>query len=590
MVSIKKVTAAICLIFICGILPAQEVLKLEYLLDETGSMTRETIVKEANFQSFNLNESIRHGFNEYAAVWCRLVIKNPKEDIAIYRVVTDNPHLDYVTLYKGDTVLVAGDRVISNPHNLLSASFQIRLQPGETKDLLIKVQKHLSYMTFSLDVVPDFHFQKRFTRELIINTLFLGFFISFLLLNFFLAIASSKAVNFFYTLHVAGLVTYVLITTGYFKYAISPHFLNMSEFRLFLSIVNPTTFSIFILLFLGTYKRLPFLYRTSYVLAGGNLILLLMFFIFYLFDIVTALNSMYIIAGMFAVALVFMSLLITLLSLNYNKRKSIYVLSAFVVVFFSVFLLILEYYSIIRISINVEWLLLSAMYEVILFGILLATEFYRAFSENMKLQAELLKKKQDELEAFSKGRIKERKQIASVLHDQMNSQLLATHMLLRQDKKCQALLNLKRLGKDIRFLSHSLMPLALEHGLLMDALQLQLKFFRESFPGKTIELYNFGFPERIDYPWIFDIYLVINEALQNAIKHSKSDMVIIETYDHETTFNFQIVDNGNGFDRQAVSEGFGLNHSRQIVEGYLGSFEIDSAPGKGTTLMISIPK
>lgn len=586
----KKLINFFLVIILPGVVPAQEVVTLEYFYDKKGVVSLENLEYHADFQSVELNEIINSGFNHTGGVWCRIVIHNPDTEIGIFRIVASNPHLDYVTLFDGDSLLVAGDRVVSNPHNLLSASFQVSVGPGEKQEFILLIEKHFSYLAFAINIIPEFDFQKRFLRELNNNSLFLGFFIAFLLLNIFLAISSARVVHVLYILHVVGAVSFVLINTGFFKYALFPSFIYISEFRLFLAIVNPVVFAVFIMLFLNTKKELPIIYKVTYMLCLASILLIPLFSIFFLLDNISVVLSLFVFNSVLTATLIFAVFFTAILSYRYQKRKSIYVLSAFALVFIFLFLLILEYYAIIRIPISPEYIIIPGIYEVVLFGILLGAEYYRTFQINLKLQADLLKKKEDELEAFSKGRIRERKQIASVLHDQMSSQLLATHMLLRQDKKCQALQNLKKLGKDMRFLSHSLMPLALEHGLLLDALQLQLKLFREAFPGKTIELYNFGFPERLEYLWIFDVYLVIIEALQNALKHSKSELVVIETYDYETTFNFQIIDYGNGFDFQAVSNGFGLTHSRQIMQGHSGSFEIDSAPGKGTVVMISMPK
>lgn len=578
------------LVILFWILPAQEVVNLEVFFDQKREVTLKNIEDIDDFEPVNLHDVIDAGFNHTTGVWCKISIDNPDNEIGIYRIVTSNPHLDYVMLFHGDTVLVAGDKIISNAHNLLTASFQVGVEPGEKKEFILLIEKHYSYLSFAIDVVPELVFQQNFLRQLKTNSLFLGFFIAFLLLNLFLAILSVRMVHLFYLLHIIGVVFYVLINTGFFKYALFPSFMYASELRLIISIVNPAVFAVFIMLYLNTMENIPVIYKITYFLAIGKILFIPLFLIFFLLNNISIVLTLFMINNLMSVALIILAFIATVLSYRYQRRKSLYVLSVFTMVFIFIILLIPDTYSLISIPISTKYIFIPVIYEVVLFGILLGVEYYRTFQKNKSLQTELLKKKDDELKAFSKGRIRERKQIASVLHDQMSSQLLATHMLLRQDKKCQALQNLKKLGKDIRFLSHSLMPLALEQGLLIDALQLQLKLFREAFAGKTIEFYNFGIPEKIKHPWIFDIYLVIIEAIQNAIKHSKSELIFIETYDYETTFNFQIVDNGDGFDFQSVSNGFGLTHTRQIIEGYNGSYAIDTAPGKGTVVMISMPK
>lgn len=364
---------------------------------------------------------------------------------------------------------------------------------------------------------------------------------------------------------------------------------DVTGLRIFLSIVNPVVFAVLVLLFLNTRHQLPVVYKTTYLLAIASLFFVPLFFVFSMLDKISIFPSLCIINNLVTGILIIMALTAAILSYPHQRRKSLFVLSVFALVFVFIVLRIIDSYALTNDVVG-QYATMAVFYETLLLGILMGAGYYHTLLANQKLQSKLLEKNDAELQAFSKGRIRERKQIASILHDQMSSQLLATYMLVRQDKNCLALQNLKKLGNDIRFLSHSLMPLALEQGLLIDALQQQLKLFKEAFPEKTIEFYNLGFPKKIEYPWIFEIYLIVTEAIQNAIKHSKSELIVIETYDYETIYTFQVVDNGNGFDAQSIPQGFGLTHSREVLKGYNGTFELDTTPGEGTVVMISVPK
>jgi signal transduction histidine kinase len=89
------------------------------------------------------------------------------------------------------------------------------------------------------------------------------------------------------------------------------------------------------------------------------------------------------------------------------------------------------------------------------------------------------------------------------------------------------------------------------------------------------------------------IYRLMQEALNNAAKHSKADLVDLTLRKTGDRIEFIIQDNGQGFDVEKVlsvkstEKGFGLTGMREWVEISNGSFAIESAKGKGTTIRTS---
>ncbi|NJN67143.1 MAG: hypothetical protein HC884_10745 [Chloroflexaceae bacterium] len=82
---------------------------------------------------------------------------------------------------------------------------------------------------------------------------------------------------------------------------------------------------------------------------------------------------------------------------------------------------------------------------------------------------------------------------------------------------------------------------------------------------------------------VFDI---IQESVNNALKHAESKHILVRTVRHETTLEVIIQDDGKGFDpskaRQAAAKraSFGLQNFGERAEMIGGTLEIDSAPGK----------
>lgn len=86
-----------------------------------------------------------------------------------------------------------------------------------------------------------------------------------------------------------------------------------------------------------------------------------------------------------------------------------------------------------------------------------------------------------------------------------------------------------------------------------------------------------------------NIYRTIQEAVNNAIKHSVANEVAIKIAQEDNAIKITIRDNGNGFDLNATDRGNGLLNMEKRIEDIGGSFELASASGKGTTITAFLP-
>jgi signal transduction histidine kinase len=84
------------------------------------------------------------------------------------------------------------------------------------------------------------------------------------------------------------------------------------------------------------------------------------------------------------------------------------------------------------------------------------------------------------------------------------------------------------------------------------------------------------------------IYRLVQEALNNAVKHSEAEHVWVEVQVEERRVQIAIRDDGCGFD-PALGPGRGLLGMRERVEMLAGTIEIDSRPGVGTTIRAGWP-
>jgi len=91
------------------------------------------------------------------------------------------------------------------------------------------------------------------------------------------------------------------------------------------------------------------------------------------------------------------------------------------------------------------------------------------------------------------------------------------------------------------------------------------------------------------------LYRVLQEALNNVGKHSHAEEVYIRCHRYKGQVKLKIKDNGFGFDPLEIYGvtniigGYGLYRMKERVEICNGEFRIESVPGKGTTILASIP-
>jgi signal transduction histidine kinase len=87
------------------------------------------------------------------------------------------------------------------------------------------------------------------------------------------------------------------------------------------------------------------------------------------------------------------------------------------------------------------------------------------------------------------------------------------------------------------------------------------------------------------------MFLTTQEALANIARHARASSVAIKTRSTDTAIRLSVRDNGRGFDTrvQVQTVGHGLSNMRARAESLQGTFSLESGPGVGTTITLSLP-
>ena len=141
---------------------------------------------------------------------------------------------------------------------------------------------------------------------------------------------------------------------------------------------------------------------------------------------------------------------------------------------------------------------------------------------------------------------------------------------------------------DIRNLSHVLSGGLVSKLSLAESIEKELAYIRDANDMQaTITVA--GAPREIDENKKLLAFRIVQEAINNAIKHGKAKYISISLAYKEDSLLLQIQDNGKGFDTRLMSESKGLGlYNMQERAKLLGSMEVHSEEGQGTNITLNI--
>jgi signal transduction histidine kinase len=194
------------------------------------------------------------------------------------------------------------------------------------------------------------------------------------------------------------------------------------------------------------------------------------------------------------------------------------------------------------------------------------------------------------------------KRIAYAVHDEAGQLLVTVHLALAElgrdlpEDKQQQIVRIEELLKEaesqLRRYSHELRPTILDDFGLIPA----IKFLADGVAKRAnldVRLKS-AFSGRLPIAVETAAYRVVQEALNNVIKHGKASQVQIDVRPRGRQLRCSIRDNGVGFDVAGAAEGkkprgIGLIGMRERMNAIGGSFSIDAVRGEGTRVLVQFP-
>ncbi|WP_277585999.1 sensor histidine kinase [Psychrobacillus antarcticus] len=224
--------------------------------------------------------------------------------------------------------------------------------------------------------------------------------------------------------------------------------------------------------------------------------------------------------------------------------------------------------------------------------------------KNVGEALENAKIKQDFTLKIIEAQEEERKRLSREIHDGP-AQMLA-NVLLRTDlinltyqqrggeEAMKEIIDLKTMVRnalsEVRRIIYDLRPMALDDLGLIPTLRKYITTIEEYNPKGKINFQAFGVEKRLETNFEVAIFRIVQECLTNGTKHGKFTEAWVKVEWLKQKINIIVKDNGAGFDPEVVKEkSFGLIGMKERVDLLEGTMKVISSPGKGTTILFSIP-
>ncbi|MEE1753841.1 sensor histidine kinase [Streptomyces sp. SP18CS02] len=199
------------------------------------------------------------------------------------------------------------------------------------------------------------------------------------------------------------------------------------------------------------------------------------------------------------------------------------------------------------------------------------------------------------------GTLAERERLAREIHDTLAQGLSSIQLLLRAAERALPedspaaghIERARRAAQDnlseARRFVRALTPPGLEHGSLAAALERLC----EPGPGPRVRFSVSGTPAELPTPYEVALLRIAQSALANTVRHAAAERAEITLTFMDASVTLDVVDDGTGFDPVSCAPssdgGFGLPAMRSRARSLGGAFTVESAPGQGTAVAVTLP-
>jgi len=203
---------------------------------------------------------------------------------------------------------------------------------------------------------------------------------------------------------------------------------------------------------------------------------------------------------------------------------------------------------------------------------------------------------------LQEGKQLEQKRVSEELHDGILGQMLGVRLILSGlnenideasiAQRAELIEKLRNTEEEIRTISHELNAASYQkiHNFIL-AIDELVKTTEASGQLQS----SFAYDNTIDWDALdgetkINIYRIVQECLQNSLKHAKCDKIMVSfRAEVKKCIKLCIEDNGRGFSTMKGKKGIGMKNIASRTKKLSGTISIDSKIGEGTKILVTIP-
>ena len=556
----------------------------DILFDTSKTLTiNDVVFGEAanNFKSLNSDQT-NLGYRK-EAIWLKMNVKNMATENNSWLINLNYDAFDNVLLYvpigdkkylikKAGLMYSMKEREIK--HHLIL--FPIFLKYGDSKTYFIRVESGKSVpLQLEIDIPSEF-FKLEQEGNLIIGIIYGGI-VVLAIYNLFLFFSVKDLSYFFYSLYAVSICYYQACVDGLGYQFLTP---SWPEFNLIYGNVAVSLLVLFGSLFAREFMQLRKYSPLLDKIFWGIIIFSFSYLLFVsIFQIKLTILTSYI--GLAYILLIVIS---CIYCISKQSRNAFYYLIATTFFVAGVVFRAFKNIGILDISFFTDYGMQTGMLiEMTILSFALGNRINTIKQEEEKEKALI------------------RSRIASDLHDEigsnlssisLSSQLIRNNQFIGEKERGQLediTITAKETADSIRDIIWFINP---EHyrdeDLIMkmkdtaSKILVGIEFTFNNNGNKNIDIKNLQVRR--------NLFLIYKEVLNNIVKHSYAESVVIILEDKPGFLNIKITDDGIGYNKDEITYGEGLKNIQKRISDINGRLEIKSQPGKGTSILFSIKK
>lgn len=202
---------------------------------------------------------------------------------------------------------------------------------------------------------------------------------------------------------------------------------------------------------------------------------------------------------------------------------------------------------------------------------------------------------------FEEGKKLEQKRISEELHDGILGEMLGIRLILSKlnsseakedmNYRAQLLEQLRGVEEEVRSISHELSDNAYQK--INNFIQALSDMIEKTCSAADIP-YTFDYTEgqiwgQLDGEAKINTYRIVQEGLQNSIKHAECQHIKIELQHLGEVISLKLSDDGKGFDTKKKKGGIGMRNISSRVDKMNGELSVESKANQGTIIKVRIP-